>query len=181
MVRKEFLSILEWSFVMFIALNMSIYGGAKFLQFGEISHYKKPLSEYKGMDIMWAFYSYSGSYAIILGLFEIIGSVLLILPKTRIIGCFVLSGILFNVILQDYFYDVSREAMANAILYQLLIFGILWANKEKLILMITAISIDFIFPKRKKLLLYILLIVGLFVVLTFCQSAINFLLNILKI
>lgn len=180
MAKKEFLNILQWSIVIFVSLNMGIYGVAKFAQFGEISQYTRPLFSYQGMDIMWAFYSYSKPYAIILGIFEIMGSFLFLIPKTRIIGGFVLSSILINIILQDYFYDVHRGAMANAVTYQVLIFMVLFMNKEKLIAIIKSSTIDFNF-QRKKIALNIVLMLCLLFILMLTQEAIGLLLNFLKI
>lgn len=180
MTKKDFLNISQWSSVIFVSFYMITYGAAKFTQFGEISEYSRPLFSYQGMDIMWAFYSYSKTYAVILGLFEIFGSLLFLIPKTRIIGGLVLSTILINIILQDYFYDVHRGAMANAITYQILIIVVFFMNKEKLIAMIKSSSINFNF-QRKKIVLQILLILVLLFVLMLAQEGVGLLLNILKI
>lgn len=179
MTKKEFLNISQWSFVIFVALYMSIYGGGKFLQFGETSAYTRPLFSYQGMDLMWAFYAYSKTYTVILGLFEILGSLLFLIPKTRIIGGLVLSTILINVILQDYFYEVHRGAMANAITYQILIIIVLFMNKEKLLAMIKSSSNSFSFPRKK--IISILLIIIILLVLMVAQEGMGLLLNILKI
>ncbi|WP_417429061.1 hypothetical protein [Halpernia sp.] len=179
MKKQEFYNILEWSFVIYIALNMCVYGGAKFLQFGEFLSFTKPLSEYDGMRIMWAFYAYSRSYAIILGVFEILGSILLFIPKTRILGCFVLSSILVNIILQDYFYQVSHGALANAILYQILIFILLWLNKSKLILAFKNLSIQTFIPKKERILVSILYFILTIITLYILQFLLNLLLNLL--
>lgn len=180
MTKKDFFNVLEWSFVIFVALYMITYGAAKFTQFGEISEYSRPLFSYQGMDIMWAFYSYSKTYAVILGLFEILGSLLFLVPKTRIIGGLVLSTILINIILQDYFYDVHRGAMANAITYQIIIIAVFFMNKEKLIVMIKSSSINLNF-QRKKIVLQIFLILVLLFLLMLAQEGMGFLLNFLKI
>ncbi|MDR2238354.1 MAG: DoxX family protein [Chryseobacterium sp.] len=180
-MSKKYLSgILEWSFVVFVAFNMAIYGSAKYVQFGDISQYTRPLFSYDGMNLMWAFYAYSQSYSVILGIFEILGALLLLIPKTRLIGCFVLSSILINIILQDYFYGVHRGALANAVFYQLLVMGVLWFNREKLMLMIKSAAIEFNIPGTRKI-LSILFILGLFVVLAVLQEALGSLLKFLKI
>lgn len=44
-----------------------------------------------------------------------------------------LNSTLVNVILQDIFYDVHLGALKAAILYQLLIFIILWLNRNKVV------------------------------------------------
>lgn len=180
MTKKEVLNILEWSLVIFVAFYMSIYGEAKALQFGDINQYTRPLFSYDGMSLMWAFYSYSKPYAIILGIFEILGSIFFLVPKTRIIGAFVLSSILINVILQDYFYGVHRGAMANAIIYQIIIFIVLFMNKQKVMMMIKNSKIDFNFSRKKMGLKLILVVIILFI-LMIMQEGMGMLLNYLKI
>lgn len=86
-----------------------------------------------GMELMWAFYGYSKAFAITLGIFEILGGLLILIKKTRIIGCIFTSTILVNVIFQDIYYGVHLGALKAALLYQILILIILWLNKDKLI------------------------------------------------
>ncbi|WP_053077107.1 DoxX family protein [Chryseobacterium sp. BLS98] len=120
--KNNFLTILEWSFCLYVAGMMILFGAGKYQQFDHSVNEK-----FKGMKIMWDFYSYSKPFVITLGLFEILGAVLLIVPKTRIIGCLFLTSLLTNVILQDYFYDVP--AIFGAITLQLIVFFILWLNR----------------------------------------------------
>jgi uncharacterized membrane protein len=95
-----------------------------------------------GMELMWAFYGYSKSFAITLGVFELIGGLLILIKRTRIIGCLFTSTILVNVILQDIYFGVHLGALKAAILYQLLILIILLLNKEKLITSIKTLLIS---------------------------------------
>ena len=121
--KKEFINLLEWSCVLYVAGIMIIFGLGKYWQFDGFDN-----DQFAGMKIMWNFYSYSKPYVIILGFFEVIGAVFLLLPKTRIAGCLVLSSILINVILQDYFYEIP--ALFSAISLQSVVFFILWLNRE---------------------------------------------------
>ncbi len=118
--------------VAIVAFYMFIYGGAKFMQFGDISSYDQPLNSYKGMQLMWAFYAYSKTYAIIIGAVEILGAILLILPRTRIVGGLLLSSVLVNVILQDIFYGVNAGALIFAILFQIMILIIFYFHRRKI-------------------------------------------------
>jgi len=68
-----------------------------------------------------------------LGVLEMLGGILMLLRRTRLIGCLLVTSILVNVILQDIFYGVNVGALKAAIIYQLLIFAILWLNKAKVI------------------------------------------------
>lgn len=131
--KKDILEILENSFCYVVVLAMFAYGIGKLIQFNGAIETNKNVSEMTGMQIMWAFYSYSKSFAIILGIFEITGGILMLIKRTRIFGCLFVTTILINVILQDIFYDVNIGALRAALIYQFLILGILWFNRLKLI------------------------------------------------
>lgn len=131
--KKDKIEIFENAISWIVVLAMFIYGGAKLIQFDGAAEIDKTVSEMSGMELMWAFYGYSKSFAITLGVFELIGGILILIKKTRIIGCLFTSTILVNVILQDIYFGVNFGALKAAILYQLLILIILWLNKRKLI------------------------------------------------
>lgn len=130
--REDKLEIFENAITWIVVFAMFIYGGGKPVQFDGASEINKTVSEMTGMELMWAFYGYSKLYAITLGLFEIIGGTLMLIKKTRIIGCLFTSTILINVILQDVYFEVHLGALKAAILYQFFILLILWLNKDLL-------------------------------------------------
>ncbi len=80
---------------------------------------------------MWNFYSFTKGYPIIIGIFEVIGAITLLFRRTRIFGCLLLTTILVNIILQDYFYEIV--ALNSSIFYQVLIFVILIIDRERVI------------------------------------------------
>lgn len=131
--REDKIEIFENAITWIVVFAMFIYGGAKLVQFDGASEINKTVSDMTGMELMWAFYGYSKSYAMTLGIFEIIGGTLMLIKKTRIIGCLFTSTILVNVILQDIYFEVHLGALKAAILYQFLILIILWLNKDKVV------------------------------------------------
>lgn len=131
--KTDKIEILENAITGIIVLAMFIYGFGKFIQFNGASSVDKSVAEMTGMEIMWAFYGYSKPFAITIGVLEVLGGLLLLMKRTRLIGCVVLSTILINIILQDLFYEVHLGALKAAILYQLLIFVILWINRMRVI------------------------------------------------
>ena len=131
--KRDTIEIFENSISWIIVFAMFVYGGAKIIQFNGASGIDKNVSELTGMELMWAFYGYSKSFAVTLGIFEIIGGLLILIKRTRIIGCLFTSAILVNVIFQDIYFEVNRGALKAAILYQILILIILFLNREKLI------------------------------------------------
>ena len=131
--KEDIIEILENAFSFIVIMGMFIYGGAKIVQFDCAFEINKKVSEMTGQQLMWAFYGYSKPFAITLGILEITGGILMLIKRTRILGCFLVSTILVNVILQDIFYEVNVGALRAAIIYQFLIIVIFWFNREKLI------------------------------------------------
>lgn len=133
LTRNDKIEIFENAISWIVVFAMFIYGGAKTVQFNGGIEIDKTVSELTGMQLMWAFYGFSKSFAITLGLFEIIGGILILLKRTRIIGCLFTSIILINVIIQDIYFGIPSGALKAAILYEFLVITILWLNKDKLI------------------------------------------------
>lgn len=131
--KKDRLEIFENAISWVVVMAMFVYGIAKLFQFGDAAQITKTVAELKGMELMWAFYGYSKSFAITIGIFEVVGGLLILIRRTRIIGCLFTSTILINVILQDIFFEIPLGALRAAILYQVLILIVLWLNREKLI------------------------------------------------
>ena len=93
-----------------------------------------------------------------------IGGFLILIKRTRIIGCLFTSTILVNVIFQDIYFGVHLGALKAAILYQLLILIILFLNKEKLLTSIkTLLTSDKIEQTKTKFFVKILIAFGIFV------------------
>ena len=133
LTKTDKIEIFENAISWIVVIAMLIYGGGKLIQFDSVVEIDKTISEMTGMELMWAFYGYSKSFAITLGVFELIGGLLILIKRTRIIGCLFTSTILVNVILQDIYFGVHLGALKAAIVYQILILIILWLSKEKLI------------------------------------------------
>lgn len=133
LTKQDQYDIFENAISWIVVFGMFIYGGAKGVQFGNGTLPDKLVSEMTGMELMWAFYGYSKPFAITIGVLEIIGGLLILFKKTRLIGCIFTSTILINIILQDYFYGVHLGALKAALLYQSILLLILWLNRAKVI------------------------------------------------
>lgn len=107
---------------------MIVYGISKPVQFQSFKDATN-LNVSEGHKLMWTFYSYSLIYPIIIGVFEVIGGILLLLNRTRVLGCILLTIILSNIILQDYVYEIT--ALNSAIYYQILVLIILIFDFKK--------------------------------------------------
>ena len=145
---------------------MFAYGAGKIVQFKNAVDITKTVADMTGMELMWAFYGHSFAYVVTVGILEITGGILMLIKKTRIIGCLFVSAILINIILQDIFFGVNLGALKAVIIYQSLILIILWINKEKLIHSIKLLySSNKVDQSKKKLGIKLLLSFLLFVIL----------------
>jgi len=141
LTEEDRIEIIENAMSWVVVFAMLLYGVGKVFQFDGAAEVDKTVAEMTGMELMWAFYGYSKPFAITLGIFEVTGGVLMLIKKTRIVGCLFISAILVNVILQDIYFEVNSGALRAAIIYQLLITAILWMNKEKVITSIKALLV----------------------------------------
>lgn len=153
--------ILETTFACLAAMGMLIYGAAKYLQFDGAAAIDTPVSELTGMQLMWAFYGYSKTFILIIGALEIAGGLLLLFPRTRILGGLICTTILVNIILQDIFYEVNTGALKAAIIYQSAIICIFIIRREAIMAALRIITTPFGFSptgKRKWVLLFYALV-----------------------
>ncbi|MDG2147503.1 MAG: hypothetical protein P8K14_04720 [Flavobacteriaceae bacterium] len=67
LTKKDKIEIFENAISWIVVIAMFIYGGGKLIQFDGAAEIDKTVSEMTGMELMWAFYSYSKSFAITLG------------------------------------------------------------------------------------------------------------------
>ena len=72
----------------------------------------EPYGDSSPMALMWTFVGYSGVYTVFSGLAEAGGAVLLFWRRTVPIGAFILTGVMANVALMDFCYDVSVKMLA---------------------------------------------------------------------
>lgn len=148
--KKDRTDILENAITWVVVFAMFVYGGAKVLQFQNTHLTNKLVSNMTGMELMWSFYGYSKAFVWTLSILEIAGGILLLVKKTRLLGCLWTTAILVNIILQDIFYSVNIGALAAAVLYQLLILGVLWINREKVMVSVKALLLDRLPVSNKK-------------------------------
>ena len=137
---KPTAKIIELAAVLVVSTAVMAYGIGKMVQFSATVEITKKVAELSGQELMWAFYGYSKSFPIILGILEIAGGIGLLFRRTRFLAIILLSTILVNVILQDIVYGVNKGALIAAIFYQLLLFVILFINREQVVLIFKTLT-----------------------------------------
>ena len=91
-----------------------------------------PIGQVSDFDLAWIFMGRSFGYILFIGLAEIIGAILLLSNKTKVIGTLILIPIMVNIIVFDIFFLDEYGALAGASLYLVMLLTILYINKEKM-------------------------------------------------
>lgn len=93
-----------------LGVIMLSYGGIKLIptQFGRITADRliQPYGESSPMGLLWTFMGASVAYNIFTGLGELVGGLLLTLRRTTLLGALVCMGVLSNVVMLNFSYDV---------------------------------------------------------------------------
>lgn len=91
-----------------LALDILVFGICKFfhLQFNTpLAILDNPFNTIDNSTLMWAFFGRSHPFTLLIGSLEIIGALMLIFRKTRLLGVIFLLPICFNIFVLDVFYN----------------------------------------------------------------------------
>ncbi|WP_223860888.1 hypothetical protein [Spirosoma validum] len=91
-----------------------------------------PISSVDGMSLTWYYFGYSYPLAVIIGLFQIGGSILLLYRRTTLLGVMILLPVMVNIVLINGFYTISVGAFFNSVIYSLALIFLLLLHIEKL-------------------------------------------------
>ncbi|MFC0518183.1 hypothetical protein ACFFGT_28470 [Mucilaginibacter angelicae] len=103
----------------FIAYQVMIYGFAKILktQFGHFYMRDNiPVGNLSGFDLTWNYFGHSYTFAVILGLLQIGGGILLLFRRTTLSGTCILLPVMLNIVLINIFYNIDTGAFINSII-----------------------------------------------------------------
>lgn len=111
--RDSYSTLLHWLFlflriVLFCA--MLLYGSVKLVkgQFPDHSLYRllQPLGEMSPMGLAWTFMGHSFLYNLFIGFAEVLGGLLMLYRKTVTLGSLVIIGVMSNVAMMNFTYDI---------------------------------------------------------------------------
>jgi len=105
-----------------LAFSIATYGFAKIFktQFSEsISRDDSLVRDLNGFNLTWNYFAYSYTFAVIIGMVQIIGSILLLFRRTTLLGCMILIPVMVNILLINLFYEIAVGALVNSIIFTL--------------------------------------------------------------
>jgi hypothetical protein len=119
-----------------LVFEICTYGFAKILktQFGtSYNRVDMPVGQLNGFELTWNYFAHSYTFAVIIALFQIGGSILLLFRRTTLLGAAILLPVMVNIVLINFFYDISPGAFMNSVLFSLGLLFLLLLQRSALI------------------------------------------------
>jgi hypothetical protein len=93
------------------------------LQFGEPGVWRliEPYGESSPMGLLWTFMGHSPAYVMFTGFAETLGGVLLLARRTATLGALVVVGVMANVVMLNFCYDVPVKLFSSHLLITALV------------------------------------------------------------
>jgi len=164
------LGIRWYVFIILLQYGIGKIIGQQFYRNGKLPDdiASKTLGEVGSFDLAWTFMGYSNTYILFIGSFQILGALLLLFNRTKLIGILILLPILINIIVFDaiFFDDGNYGALASAILYFSLLLLVIFINRITVLKVLKTLTNASIIDKDvtifKKFLLTFIVVVMLF-------------------
>ncbi|MBO9730240.1 MAG: hypothetical protein J7623_16490 [Chitinophaga sp.] len=100
-----------------VAFDLAMFGWEKIFhsQFSMPgSKFDLPYSSLSSSDLFWCFFGQSYTFGCIIAGCQILGSMLLLFRRTRLVGVFILLPVLANILLMDIFYKIGTSVVIHA-------------------------------------------------------------------
>ncbi|MEO1625607.1 MAG: hypothetical protein AAFV25_10670 [Bacteroidota bacterium] len=135
--RPHYEQALQWLIVLvryYLFFQMALYGLAKifYLQF-QPPRFARLIQAYgdsSPMGLLWTFMGYSKGYTMFTGFGEFLGGLLLLFRRTRTLGALLVFGIMFNVMMLNFCYDVPVKILSTHLV--LLAMGLITLDGRRL-------------------------------------------------
>jgi hypothetical protein len=118
------------------ALLLFTYGSSKLLgrQFTlppEVA--LRPVGSLSGYQLAWFYYSYSHTYAVILGLTQLAGGALLLFRKTALLGAALMLPVMTNILMINVFFSIALGALGTSAFIFASMLAVLWHQRNALV------------------------------------------------
>ncbi|MDI9858268.1 hypothetical protein [Flectobacillus roseus] len=89
-----------------------------------------PFTEIDDVSLMWAFFGHSYPFTVTIGLTQMLGSLLLLFSRTRLLGVFILLPILVTILFIDIFYHLDIGVILHALMLIMALVYLIFQNIE---------------------------------------------------
>jgi hypothetical protein len=99
-----------------VAFDLASFGWEKICHLQLVMPQSKldlPYRSFAPSDLFWYFFSHSYLFGCIIAGIQIVGAMLLLFGRTRLVGVFVLLPVLANILLMDIFYQIGDSVVVH--------------------------------------------------------------------
>lgn len=93
----------------------------------------EPVGSLTGYQLAWFYYSYSHTYALILGLVQLAGGALLMFRKTALLGAALMLPVMTNIVMINVFFHIALGAMCTSAFIFASMLAVLWRDRHALL------------------------------------------------
>lgn len=118
--QRNYIGLKRWLVILiryYLALQLITYGVSKLLylqfQFPPEFRLEQTLGDFSPMGLLWTFMGYSKGYTMFTGALEFIGGLFLFSRKTLTLGALISFGVMANVMMLNYCYDVPVKLLST--------------------------------------------------------------------
>lgn len=133
--RSHLYQLFEFSLRIYTAAMVFIYavgklGGGQFYRRQHLPAdiAEKKVADLSGFELAWTFFGYDYAYILFIGLGQLTGALLLLFPRTRLLGVILLLPIMANIVIVDALYGIPTGALLSASVYLGLLLAITALN-----------------------------------------------------
>lgn len=126
--RREYVRLHEWLrvYVRFsLAAAMISYGAFKLIPSQMpapgVDRLLQPLGDSSPMGLLWTLMGASAAYSIFTGASEMLGGLLLVTRRTTLLGALVCIGVMANVVMLNFSYDVPVKLYSSHLLFEAIV------------------------------------------------------------
>jgi uncharacterized membrane protein YphA (DoxX/SURF4 family) len=105
----------------YVAFTMINYGLIKVFKtqfpFPTTDRLSQSYGDSSPMGLLWTFMGYSTAYNIFAGLGEVVGGLLLLFRRTRLMGALIIIAVMSNVVMLNFAYDVPAKLFSMHLLF----------------------------------------------------------------
>lgn len=121
--RKSYNKLLYWFIVLlrvYLIFFMFTYGFVKLIQlqfpYPSLTRMLNPLGDFSPMGLAWTYLGYSKGFNLFMGFMEVLGGLLLIPRRTSTLGAFITMGVMAQVAMMNFMYDIPVKIFSTHLL-----------------------------------------------------------------
>jgi hypothetical protein len=110
----------SWGLIIVLSCIEFAYGIVKFfpvqMPYPNMISVQRPIGEMTPFELLWATIGYGQPYQVFSGVVEVVGALLILFKRTRVIGLLIIVAVMVNVVMLNYAYQIGVLELSSKVL-----------------------------------------------------------------